>query len=83
MQVEAALRQAEMVKWLASNPAQQTEASGRDPSVLLHRLQLGQASAPSTAGRQVLHPFIHGAYIVVAGESLYPAEGDAAATPAV
>ena len=56
MQAEAALRQAEIVRWLASNPAQRTDAPGRDPSVLLHRLQLGQASAPPSAGRQVPHP---------------------------
>jgi len=53
MQVEAALRQAEIVRWLSSNPAQQTEAPGRDPSALLHRLQLGQANAPVSAGQQV------------------------------
>lgn len=53
MQVEAALRQAEILRWLASNPAQPTEASGRDPSALLHRLQLGQASAPPSTGCQV------------------------------
>ena len=62
MQVEAALRQGESVRWLASNPAQQHEAPGRDPSALLHRLQLGQASAPSPSGPQVsnvtIRPFI-------------------------
>ena len=53
MQVEAALRQAEIVRWLASNPAQRTDTPGRDPSALLHRLQLGQASAAPPAGHQV------------------------------
>ncbi len=53
MQVEAALRQAEIVRWLSSNPAQQTEAPGKVPSALLHRLQLGQANAPLPAGQQV------------------------------
>lgn len=53
MQVEAALRQGESVRWLSSNPAQQHEAPGRDPSALLHRLQLGQASAASPSGPQV------------------------------
>ena len=53
MQVDAALRQAEIVRWLSSNPAQQTEAPGRDPSALLHRLQLGQANAPLSAQQQV------------------------------
>ena len=53
MQVDAALRQAEIVRCLSSNPAQQTEAPGRDPSALLHRLQLGQANAPLSAGQQV------------------------------
>lgn len=52
-QVEAALRQAEIVRWLSSNRAQQSEASGRDPSALLHRLRLGQATAPSSAKQQV------------------------------
>ena len=53
MQVEAALRQAEIVRWLASNPAEHSKAPGRDPSALLHRLQLGQPSKPSPAGHQV------------------------------
>ena len=53
MQVEAALRQGESIRWLSSNPAQQHEAPGRDPSALLHRLQLGQASAASPSGPQV------------------------------
>ena len=48
------LRQAEVVRWLAGNAAQQSDGSGGDPSVLLHRLQLGHVGASSGAGTQVL-----------------------------
>ena len=47
------LRQAEVVRWLAGSAAQQSDGSGGDPSALLHRLQLGRASASSGAGTQV------------------------------
>ena len=56
MQVEAVLRQAEVVRWLAGSAAQQSDGSGGDPSALLHRLQLGHVGASSGAGTQVSAP---------------------------
>ena len=53
VQVEAVLRQAEVVRWLAGSAAQQSDSSGGDPSALLHRLQLGHAGTSSGAGTQV------------------------------
>ena len=54
-QAQAALRQAEVVRWLASAPAPRPRPPSGDPAALLHRLQLGREGAPAHAPARSAH----------------------------
>lgn len=51
VQAEAALRRAEIVRWLCTAPAAPKQAASGDPAALMHQLRLGRDSRPAA-----LHP---------------------------